>query len=225
MNKKTRLAIFVAITALSNNNLCMETEEKDLKQLLVLKTDDDLKKLKNILEKNIVDNYSAIHPALQYEMLKTYIENNNMLCLFLCLGRKFNPNRYHKGLSLLHHAIERNNIQALWFLADANPDLVPRNDLGETPLDYAIRLKHNNCIDVMSRIIKMKYNDLAIHKSHCGLTKHILKPERPCRECLSELSELLRWHGLSVIPYSETSNYDSTATDANSSNGASDSHS
>lgn len=209
MKTKKLTAILIAITAI-NTNLCMETQEKDLKQLIVMRVDHAYKDLKNILQKNIIDNYSAIHPALQHEMLKTCIDNNNMKGLEICLKHNFNPNRYHKGLSLLHCAIERNNPAALWFLADANPDLIPRNDVGETPLDYAVRLKFHNCIDAMSRIIAIKRDELFQHRKHCGLTKHILRPEQPCSKCISALTNQLQWHG--IQPYSNSSDSSSHAS-------------
>lgn len=230
MKQKRFTAIFVVMTAINNNNLCMEPQEKDLKQLL--KADGDYKELENILKKKIVDNYNTIHPAQQYEMLKTCIDNKNMQCLKICLTHEFNPNRYHKGLSLLHYAIQKNNCTALQLLADANPDLVPLNNLEETPLIYAARLQYFECMDVMSHIIKTKYNDLRLNKKHCGLTKHILRSERPCYKCLEELSFQLLWCGLDYVLYNASSDsysstsyedYYSPATDTDSSNADADS--
>jgi hypothetical protein len=193
--KKTFIAIFIAITVINNSNFCMEAQDKGFKQLLIIQTNDNYKKLKIILKKNIIENYNGIHPALQYEMLQTCIDNNNMKSLSLCLKYNFNPNRYHKGLSLLHHAIERNNPEALLILSRFNPDLIPFNMAGQTPLDYAASLNYQQCIDVMAHVIGIKYNYLVINQCHCGLTKHILKPG-PCWECMSSLYSQLLYHDL-----------------------------
>jgi hypothetical protein len=201
MNKKIRFVIFLAITAINNNNICMEAQEAHyLKQLLVVNTDNNCKTLKNILKENIVDNHSTIHRALQYEMLRTCIANNNMRSLAICLENKFNPNRYHKGLSLLHYSVQHNNAQAIQHLVAANPDLTPLlivNDKEETPLDYALRFDYKECSFELASAIALKHNNLIVYKEHCGLIKHIIQPERPCSKCIEELASQLKKYKLS----------------------------
>ena len=199
MNKKIRFVIFLAITVINNNNICMEAQEAPfLKQLIIVNTDYTCKTLNSILKQNIVDTYSTINRALQYELLKTCIANNNMRSLAICLENKFNPNRYHKGLSLLHYSVQQNNAQAITHLAAANPDLTPLNNKDETPLDYALRLDYKECSFELAAAIALKHNNLIVYKEHCGLTKHILKPQRPCLECMKELSLQLTWYGISI---------------------------
>lgn len=222
---------------MTSSTFCMEPEgqEEGLKQLLAFRADRNYKKLRKFLKKHDVN---SIHPNLQYQMLKTCILFNNTNCLELCLDHTFNPNRYHKNLSLLHYAIQEKNYIALCTLTNANVDLVPCHDLGatfaenpilETPLDFAARLldtpgnsydttmRYQECVRVMTQAIRTKYNDIIFNKKHCGLTKHLIGAERPCLRCIDELGKELQWHRVTYIPYSATSNYSNTATEADSS--------
>lgn len=193
--KRTILAICILIIAYQNS-VCME-QNNNFVDFLTEKVNYD--NLKIILEKRIKKHndieYSSISPNLQYEMLKFFIEYDDQKCLSLCLENKFNPNRYHKKPSLLHHAITHHNHKAITLLTQYNPDLTPVNDLKQTPLDYAISLGCKDCALAMSDAIHKKYIELVIHQKHCGLTKHILKPGY-CTECAETLQWQLKYHRL-----------------------------
>jgi len=115
--------------------------------------------------------------------------------LAICLKSGFNPNRYHREISLLHYAIQQDKPQAIKLLAQANADLVIFNNERQTPLDYAIILKRQKCIDAMAHAIRKKRNHLVFKDAHCGLSKHILKPG-PCNECMGALTWQLKYHDL-----------------------------
>ena len=193
------MIVFIPLATMNCTHFCMEIQNEYLQQLLFrhLYLDDMYKELKCALRKNIVDNYSTVHPAQQYKMLRACIECNDMGTLSLCLTCKFNPNRYHKNLSLLHYAIQYHKPQAIVILSRYNPDLIPLNNEKQTPLNYAIYLECTDCINAMVYIIKRKYNELRIYRKHCGLTKHIINPEYPCSKCINELRGQLKWHSLS----------------------------
>jgi hypothetical protein len=237
--------IFTTIATIPSSNFGMEKQNEEPLQLLIkqvhLRNSYDKKyhKLNKILAKNVKDNYNTIDLSQQYEMLKTCIAFCNNEWLGLCLDRyNFNPNRYHKNISLLHYAIQQKNYSALWDIINANADLVPLYDSGasfaeepllETPLDFAVRLRdtpgngydtsmrYQECVRIMVQAIKQKYNSIIFNKNHCGLSKHLIDVQRPCLECIKELSMELRWHNVSYVTYSATSDYSSTATEADSS--------
>lgn len=204
MKHKTVIIIFALITAV-NYNLCMEKKSDKKLKKSDRKKSADYTRMQRMLEEKIVNQkifnigticYSTVEPAEQYNMLRLAIEKNKLHCLQLCLENKFNPNRYHKNLSLLHCAVQCRRPEAITILAKYNPDLVPRNDSGETPLDYAANLQYQDCIDAIGQAISKKYNKLVFSKKHCKLTKHIIKPKIPCLECINELAWQLEWHGL-----------------------------
>ena len=179
MKKRTLLTIFVVVTAINNNSLCMKNQDKNIEQL-----------------------------ALNYTTLKTCIDKNDMQCLAIYLQRGFNPNRYHREISLLHYAIQQNNPQAIKLLANANADLVIHNSLEQTPLDYAVILKYQKCIAAMVHAITKKRNHLVFDDAHCGLSKHIFK-SGACAECMSALTWQLKLHDFNnslTTPLSSDSN-------------------
>jgi hypothetical protein len=151
--------------------------------------------LKYCITKTNNIEYSSISPDLQYGMLRLYIRANDMQFLRLCLQYKFNPNRYHKRLSLLHYAVQYNKPEAINILSEYNPDLTPLNEDEQTPLDYAISLEDKSCIDAIAYAMANKSNELLILQKHCGLTKHMLEPG-PCKECIDLLRFQLRTHHL-----------------------------
>jgi hypothetical protein len=222
--------ILIAMATITSNKFCMEPEGKEegLKQMLVFRTDGNYKKLTNFLKKHSVD---SIDSSLQYKMLKACILFNNMDCLKICLDHKFNPNRYHKCLSLLHYAVQRNNPQAIQLLANANADLIPYHNTDnipfesdpdlitlKTPLDYARDLKHQKCGDALFDCMKQKLLNLFFDNAHCGLSKHILKSGR-CDECISALTQQLRWHTgyfYSDPEFLTTHNFNNSITDISS---------
>ena len=122
-----------------------------------------------------------------------------MTCLSLYLNNGFSPNRYHKGPSLLHYAIEYERPDAIPLLAEHNADLVPLNNKNQTPLDFAIYLNDRQCIEEMATAINNRRIALVTYKRKCGLVKHLLKDLSTefCEECISELGKQLSWHGLS----------------------------
>lgn len=183
----------------SNYNFCMEQNNRTALTKYTAKAKDPHKNLKLLLESHITTTngieYNAISPEFQYDILKTCIKENDMERLTLCLEYKFNPNRYHKKLSLLHCAIKHHKPKAITILSRYNPDLTPLNEQEETPLDYAANLQCEDCTNAMAKVISRKYNQLAIYNKHCGLTKHILK-SGPCEKCREELSWQLQCYGL-----------------------------
>ncbi len=192
MKQRRAIAIFTAII-LSNQIFCME-KKKQIKQ-----SNSRYKNLEFVLKNNLTITagieYNATPPRLQYETLKQSIKDGDMVYLKLCLTYKFNPNRYHKQLSLLHYAIKKDKPEAITILSHYNPDLVPLNESGQTPLDYAIVLQHQDCINQMTNIIYDKTNELLKDQKHCGLTKHIVK-KGFCKECVVDLIWQLRRHKL-----------------------------
>jgi hypothetical protein len=211
MKKKLFLASFVAISSINNSNFCMEIEEADgLKQIISKKEANKYEQLKIILaEKHTAyfsgipskpQSYSTVPSALQYDLLKCCITNNNMVCLAACLTNDFNPNRYRKGPSLLHHAIECNNTPAIKLLAGANADLIPLEEDGLSPLDSAAILGYTECIDTLISVIKKKRDQLFKHKQHCGLTKHILK-KGTCHHCIVLLTKQLTVYNIEDASY------------------------
>lgn len=192
LTKKTLIVLFILITT-SHNNLCMEENKYYLECL-------KYPQLKAYLERNITTQnditYNVISPEEQYKTLKIFIATDKLHHLSLCLKNHFNPNRYHKKLSLLHYAIKHNKPAAITILSQYNPDLVPLNNQKQTPLGYAKKLNYTECITAMAEAIKRKYNDLVVHKKHCGLTKHLIDPEQPCSKCVNELKTDLQWHFL-----------------------------
>ena len=187
--KKEIVITICTLMIIVHRNLCMKKKG----------IDKNYEQVKAMLEKAIVANgtncYSSINPAHQYDMLKSAISKNKLDYLNLCLRCQFNPNRYRKQLSLLHYAIQCHNHEAIKTLARYNPDLIPLNDTGQTPLDYAMGLKCEDCINAMCYAISKKYNELMTYRMHCGLTKHILNPG-PCEQCPISLRQQLRFHGL-----------------------------
>ncbi len=167
---------------------CHQLKENDPAQYLAIFLKNSLTTTNNI-------EYSSVSPDLQYAMLRLYIRTHDMLFLKLCLEYKFNPNRYRKQLSLLHYAIQYNRPEAINILSQYNPDLLPLNEDGQTPLDYGISLERKNCIDEMAHAMASKSNELLILQKHCGLTKHMLKPG-PCKACVELLRWQLRYHSL-----------------------------
>jgi hypothetical protein len=188
--KKRRTIIIFAAIIVSNQIFCMEKEKQE----------DPYKNLRIVLKNNLVRlngiEYNAMSPKLQYETLKKSIKKDDMEYLKLCLTYKFNPNRYHKQLSLLHYSVKKHRPAAITILSQYNPDLVPLNEYGETPLDYAVNLQCQDCITAMANAIIEKSNKLLIHQKHCGLTKHILKPGF-CEECVTNLKWQLKIYNLS----------------------------
>jgi|SRR5579862_4414941 len=196
--------IFITTITIISSTFCMEEHQEKyekLEKLLkgqIVKTEDNIE-------------YSTIDAGTQYEMLKTAIKNNDMQTLSLCLECKFNPNRYHKKLSPLHYAIRHHKSQAVLILSQYNPDLVPHNERGETPLVYAYNKDCKKCFDAMTYAIRKKHHELKVQRKHCGLTKHILKPGR-CDKCIGDLSRQLSCYGLlEIFNSSSTSEYSFTS--------------
>lgn len=211
MKKKLFLASFVAISSINNSNFCMEIQDADdLKQIISKKEENKYEQLKIILAEKYtayfsetpskVKSYSTVPSALQYDLLKCCITNNNMVCLAVCLTNDFNPNRYRKGPSLLHHAIECNNTPAIKLLAGANADLIPIKENRISPLDSAVTLGYTECIDTLISVIKRKRDQLFKHKQHCGLTKHILK-KGTCHDCIVLLTKQLMFYNIEDPSY------------------------
>jgi len=152
-----------------------------------------------ILKKHVTKQdgmeYNTIPLEMQYDMLKSYIATDKMQHLSLCLKHKFNPNRYHKKISLLHYAIKQDKPQAIPILSNYNPDLIPLYR-EKTPLEYAYYLEFTDCINAMAYAIQQKYDELVIHRKHCGLTKHILKPKYSCAACIADLHAELQYHNI-----------------------------
>lgn len=214
MKKKIIITLFTTIIT-SNHTLCMEqnkklcittqedlirkTQQKDKEDYLQRLAKKSSKALETTLKKKITKQddmeYNSIPLDQQYDLLKLFIADGNMKHLSLCLEYKFNPNRYHKQLSLLHYAIKKHKPKAIIILFHYNADLIPLNKQGQTPLDYAITLKCQDCINAMVCTIEERVHALLFAQKHCQLTKHILHPG-PCRECLSALIWQLKWHGV-----------------------------
>jgi Ankyrin repeats (3 copies) len=185
---KIFIIIFALITVINSFGMRPQTADELYNQL------------KDKLEKSVVkkDNtapYSSIEPAKQYEMLRIAIETNKPKHVSLFLTYGFNPNRYHKQLSPLHYCVKNCRPKTILILAQYNPDLLVVDDTGKTPLDYAVSLQCEECIDAMKQVIVKKHNELVVLKKHCGLTKHILKPG-PCEKCPRKLRQQLESHKL-----------------------------
>jgi ankyrin repeat protein len=126
-----------------------------------------------------------------------------MACLKVCLNHHFNPNRYHREISLLHYAVESDNHDAITLLAKHNADLLILNANKQTPLTMAITLKRQNCIAALTKAIKKRCKKLLSIKNSnysCGLTKHIFNDNTPlkfCKDCVETLMWQLDYHNLS----------------------------
>ena len=194
------MVTIVTLMIAGNHSFCMQKNNHTALTTYTTKAKDPYRNLKFLLEMHITTTngikYNSISPKLQYETLKTCIIEDNMGGLSLYLEYKFNPNRYHKQLSLLHRAIKHCKPEAITILAQYNPDLTPLNEQGQTPLDYAVSLQCEDCTHAMATVISRKYNQLAMYNKHCGLTKHILNPGR-CEECIAELKQQLLYYNLS----------------------------
>lgn len=203
----------VTLLITGNHSLCME-QNKNFCMVIVTQDDrirraqqNDLqrltkkssKALETTLKKKITKQddmeYNSIPLDRQYKLLKSFIARNNMQHLSLCLTYKFNPNRYHKKLSLLHYAIKKHKPEAITILSQYNPDLVQLNKKEQTPLDYAIALQCKDCINAMVCAIENRIHELFFSKKHCQLTKHILH-SGPCEKCLESLMWQLRYHSI-----------------------------
>ena len=217
---KKKRVVFSVLLTIMNQALCMEQKQiisivthtelvrnaykDDLKQL----TRKNHEKLQKTLEKRIKEVtlilndgsknsmvYNTVRGDMQYDLLWSFITHNDMQALSICLECKFNPNRYHKKLSLLHFAVKKNRPGAITILSQYNPDLIPFNQKLQTPLDYAIALNRTECITAMVHAIEHKIRELSIFQKHCQLTKHILNPG-PCTQCLESLIWQLKFHSI-----------------------------
>lgn len=185
--------------------------QQEVKKLLLSYIDlNDYKRLDDILK------HCSISSTLQYEILKICIAKHHNSCLIICLNHKFNPNRYHKQISLLHYAIECDNHDAIEYLSECNADLtifkapyeISQYDLNtyyidqfdalqQTPLDYAISLKKKECVKAMVKAIEKRIKLLMERKGSCGLSKHIFEQYqtmRVCQQCITILNMQLQYH-------------------------------
>jgi queuosine precursor transporter len=191
MTHSSYMTLFITAITMINYTFCMEKEHHNKYAAI----ENFLRGYITTTEDGI--EYNSLSGDVQYNMLKGAISDGDMHLLSLHLKYKFNPNRYHKKLSLLHHAVQRHKPQAIMILAQYNPDLIPLNKKEQTPLDYAKSLKCDECFNAMAHVIRRKYNRLALYQEHCGLTKHLINAQRPCLKCRAELGWHLELHGIS----------------------------
>jgi ankyrin repeat protein len=97
-------------------------------------------------------------------MLKTYIKNNVLDFLQLCFQYTFNTNHLHKNSGLLHYAIKHHNSESITILAEHNANLIATNEKKQTPLDYAVFLKCEDCANAIATAIVTKINQLIIYR-------------------------------------------------------------
>jgi len=178
-------------TVIENIAGVIKYKQEVKKLLLVSAYHGNYDKLDEILQRYPISN------NLQYEILKTCIQNHHHKCLSLCLKYHFNPNRYHQQQSLLHFAIDYTNPQAIQILSDYNADLTILNQAEQTPLDYAISIKKTKCIIAITIAIEKRKDALLSQQGHCGLSKHLFgsyKKTGFCEECIGKLGWQLQFH-------------------------------